>query len=147
MSQPPRSTVSSSGSYQGPELTAPELGRPITVEADLAYRRRESAYRQAERWNRILQDDPVAGPTTGLRVGVAPLVSTFADGPRWDLIWISAGPTPRTATVVSPADARIAAVAVPAQDLPVRALHDELGVHPLGLCPSRCFGLGLRVMQ
>jgi hypothetical protein len=80
----------SSGAYQGPPLTQPELGQAITCAADHAYRTRASAQRQAATWNQILAGDPILGPVCGFRVGVAPLVSAHDDGPRWDLIWISA---------------------------------------------------------
>jgi hypothetical protein len=79
----------SSGSYQGPPLTQPELGQPITAAADHAYRKRSSSERQAEIWNEILENDPILGPESGFRVRVAPIVSAHDDGPRWDLIWIS----------------------------------------------------------
>ena len=80
----------SSGSYQGPSLTPPALGQPITAASEHAYRTRAGAERQADRWNDILEHDPILGPSAGFRVGVAPLVTTHGDGPRWDLIWISA---------------------------------------------------------
>lgn len=82
----------SSGSYQGPPVTQPELGQPITTAADHAYRARASAEGQAARWNDILEHDPILGPQCGFQVGVAPIVSAHDDGPRWELIWISTRP-------------------------------------------------------
>ena len=60
-----KTTPTSSGSYQGPPLTAPELGQPITARADHAYRSRASAERQAARWNRIWNTTPSPAPTPG----------------------------------------------------------------------------------
>jgi hypothetical protein len=81
--------VGSSGSYDGPPLTEPALGRSLTADADHAYRKRSSAERQAAHWNAVLEQDPVLGPESGLQVGVAPLTSVHLDGPRWDLIWVA----------------------------------------------------------
>jgi hypothetical protein len=83
-----RADASSSGSYNGPPLTEPALGRSLTADDDLAYRTRSSAERQAAHWNAVLEHDPVLGPQSGFQVGVAPLTSVHSDGPRWELIWV-----------------------------------------------------------
>lgn len=86
------------GSYDGPPLTPPELARPIVADGEHAYRARRSAERQAERWNQILELDPLHGPANGFRVGVAPVASEQHDGRRFELIWIpTAAPAVRRA--------------------------------------------------
>jgi hypothetical protein len=92
MTKPRQKNPKSDGTYQGPPLTEPRLGRPIAADFAHAYRQRASAERQAERWNAILEHDPFLGPAAGYRVGVGPLASTLGDGQRWDLIWIFAEP-------------------------------------------------------
>jgi len=74
-------------SYLGPALTTPSAGRAITPAGELAYRKRSSAEQQARAWNELLRLDPVHGPESGLRVGVAPLPSQQSDGLRWELVW------------------------------------------------------------
>lgn len=51
---------------------------------DLGYVKRKSSETQAERWNEILADDPLHGPSTGFIVGVAPM----AVGGVWPLVWV-----------------------------------------------------------
>lgn len=70
-----------------PPVAPPRLGDPLSVE--LAYRARSSANTQADRWNLVLHDDPLFGPSTGLKVGVAP---TKNDAGDYELVWVSAHP-------------------------------------------------------
>lgn len=80
--------MGSSGTYDGPSLTEPALGRSLTTDGDLAYRKRASAERQAAHWNAVLVHDPVLGLESGFQVGVTPLTAIQSDGPRWELIWV-----------------------------------------------------------
>lgn len=69
-----------------PLLAPPRLGDPVSFDPDeLAYIERVSAERQALAWNVILETDPVYGPLSGYRVGVAP----FRVNRRFRLVWVA----------------------------------------------------------
>lgn len=63
-----------------PSLNPPRLGDPI---GPYEYVQRRSAVTQAGFWNEILADDPVMGPSSGLRVGVGVKV-----GRCFPLVWV-----------------------------------------------------------
>lgn len=74
------------GIYNGPLLTQPRLGDPITRPA-LAYRKRHSSMNQALHWNTILHDDPIHGSASGFMVGVSPIPDEEGCYP---LVWVRA---------------------------------------------------------
>ena len=84
--------MGSKGYYDGPPLTEPALGRSLTADADHAYRTRSSAERQAAHWNAVLEHDPVLGPESGFRVGVA---AAHQCPRRWSEVGSDLGPMRR----------------------------------------------------
>jgi hypothetical protein len=57
--------------------------------AELGYFKAASAVQQASRWNEILADDPVFGPSSGCKVGVGVRVGRY-----WPLVWVRADHAP-----------------------------------------------------
>ena len=67
-------------------LTEPRLGDPIGAAGMFAYVKRASSELQARKWNEVLANDPIHGPSSGVVVGVSPIKDV--DG-RYPLVWVA----------------------------------------------------------